>query len=262
MSRLGTGFGFNKYNASLWGGGTETYSANVANFDGTDAINLGLLTSPALGDCSFMGSFSETGQVANQVIFANYNVDPIDDNVICFINASGKIEIAVYKDSGNGYGYATTDSFDDGLPHKFIIHLNRASNKPEIYVDTNVIRTLTGAIIGAGLSGDIQFAQEFYIGTQFFAGGGAWFDGGIPSFSYQLNHTTSDQRDYIFGLGEVIPCWDLYSAEGYASQGYYIFGNWTGNTGNELKDWSGTNSDAIDVTGVLYTGSAQIECEA
>ena len=35
MSRFGTGLGFNKYNASLWGGGTEIFTANVANFLGT-----------------------------------------------------------------------------------------------------------------------------------------------------------------------------------------------------------------------------------
>jgi len=253
MSRFGTGLGFNKYNASLWGGGTEIFTANVANFNGStshaEVTNGTLLSNRTALTISARFNLSTLSQVAvvSEALVGTGSV------VNIYVNTDGSMRAQV---TGSGDKYTTAGSIEIDTDYHILMEysastfINMEINRVQKLNATTGIPSSTGSVSGSRLLvGATGTASSEPIP----------FNGDLFKVEIFDRILTTDEKLLLNGL--VSKCYELYTQDMkddciLASPQY----NHAGFIGQEFTDQTGINT--ITPTDIAFTGSAHIECEA
>ena len=256
MSRFGTGLGFNKYNASLWGGGTEIFTANVANLNGVDQ--------------AFLAPVHDYGD--EDVLTINFWVYRTDDSitqVLLNANDAGASEIPIisamqstgilyftHKDNSFQELYTVTPLALNQWSMLTFISDNDQSNgganrRQEIYINSVLNSSRVPTEDRPKITVPLHIGEEH--------NGNLPLEGRLMNLEVMGEILDQDALDDRYG-GGLTKCLDLLEYQGGGV--LWPLYNKAGFIGQELKD---QKSDAVTLTNVgstPFTGSAQIECEA
>lgn len=252
MSRFGTGFGFNKYNASLWGGGTETFTANVANFDGSTYVNkLNVQASVLNPSMTAFGWVDVTTDNSPYILDIGGtqagNGQSLDVRV-----ATGGILQATTLGQSNGFqgtlvmsaGFNFWAASFNGTRWKF-----RVNEQTETLANDPMPLALTDTMM-------------FTIGAR-----RQTFSNKLTGLSHSnglaIGELTSADLDEMIASAGVARCYNLWSQtlKDKIHVMYPLY-NHAGFVGKEFVDFAENEADSSSNPAMTFTGTAQIECEA
>lgn len=272
MGRFGTGFGLNKYNASLWGGGTEIFNANVANLNGVNQyLNGGDNLDPRTNKCLSWGFWTKEitdRQFISKINSAGGYGNPNGFQIEVYSNQVGFLFYDADGNTGSaGVAYYYLNHTLDVTDEIFwTVTYNRQTFYAELFADGVSLGQIPD-VGGTGLDAtsylnDINTAWDLRIARD--ANTGVTYGTGELhglSFSYGTEVLSQTDISNLYNESKM-PCKDIIPTETRDKMTeYFYLANWDGNTGQELIGKLG-GITLTNVNNVPFTGSAQIECEA
>jgi hypothetical protein len=263
MSRFGTGFGFNKYNASLWGGGTETFTANVANFDGsTDFTTFS-------GFCNGATEYFVNGRInldtiqTDDVLYIDYLNTGGGARVVLQVSSGSASELlfGVRDSDGSSFRTLTTSGLGLTTGTDYAITASIAGNGGmSIRVNGSVVAS--ASVTFTNIYSNATFAYPSRLGA--YSTNGADISRQVDGRLWNWCAGSSELTTSALGeLESATPkCYEILSDDTKGLiHSFWPLENHAGFTGQEYIDQKGSN-DLSNSTGLSFTGTAQIECEA
>jgi len=241
-------------------GTTEIFNTNVANSNG--GIGYFTMATSPVGTNSIASSsfWIKTTQVVQGNLYGIQ--DGAQPSHTTYMASDGTIHTSFSRSGSEYHDVRTTSSINDGTWHHITTTMDLQTLATTFTIDgvsdTPVVSATT---LVPPLAVNFNRA-EWILRTEY--NGGAPFPHYFNAEIHSLGRSSSDLSLVASELynGGVPKCFDLLEPSTQALfNAYSDLANWVGHIGQELEDKTLNGFDLVN-TGVLFTGSAQIECEA